>query len=95
MREVPHPGMFKNFRVCPECRGSFTVDADTKIRQMLLLPIGLLSLVFTLFLYYDSHVWLAPSIASYLAVGLLIYWGNRKVFLVPYDQGNDSVNETR
>jgi uncharacterized membrane protein len=83
IRELPHPGLFENYRICPKCSDRFTVDADTKIRQMLLIPVGLASLVFTLFLYFDSLVWLVPSIASYLSLGLLIYWGNKKVFLVP------------
>ncbi len=94
IRELPHPGMFGNYRICPKCGGSFTVDSDTKIRQMLLIPVGLASLVFTLFLYFDSPVWLAPSIASYLALGLLIYWGNKKVFLVPYTRDRGSANDT-
>ena len=94
IRELPHPAWFKNYRVCPKCDGSFTVDSDTKIRQAIFIPIALFSLVFTLFLYFDSLTWLAPSIASYVALSLLIYWGDKKVFLVPYIGDRDSANDT-
>jgi len=30
--------------------------------------------------------WLLPAVTSYLILGGLIYWGNRRVYLVPYAQ---------
>lgn len=84
VRELPHPGLFSNFRVCPGCGGRFTVDTDTRIRQAICLPIALISLAFTILLYFRGTDWLAPSLASYVALGLLIYWGNRQLFFVPY-----------
>lgn len=43
-----------------------------------------ISLVFTLLLYYESNNWLEPALSSYIVLGGLIYWGNRKMYLVPY-----------
>jgi len=90
MRELSHPGLFDNYRVCPECDGLFTVDRDTKYRQAVALFIVLISLVFTLLLYFDSSVWLFPAVASYLALGLFVFWGNSKVYLVPYKKSDGS-----
>ena len=86
VRELPHPGLFKNFRLCPDCEGSFTVDTDTKYRQVAFLVIAVTSLVFTLLLYYQGSRWLIPALVSYVVVGLLIYWGNKKVVFVPYSK---------
>jgi len=83
LKELPHQGLFANFRVCPECGGTFTADPDTKFRQALFIIVALVSLVFTLFLYFHSSEWLIPSLSSYLALGILIYWGNKKMYLVP------------
>ena len=93
LRELPHQGLLANFRVCPECGGAFTVDPDTKIRQGLFIAVALLSLVFTVFLYLNSDGWLVPALCSYLALGLLIYWGNKKVYLVPRAPGKVSSND--
>lgn len=60
----------------------FTVDPDTKYRQALFIVVALLSLVLTLFLYFDDIAWLIPAVVSYCALGLLIYRGNKKVYLV-------------
>jgi hypothetical protein len=85
MREMKHQGYWQSYRICPDCGGMFTVDHDTKIRQMLFILVALMSLIFTLFLYFDGGWWIYPSIASYLALGVLIWWGNSKVMLVPYE----------
>ena len=84
VKELPHPEVFKNYGICPKCNGSFTVDTDTKYRQALCLIIGIMSLVFTLFLYFDNNDWLIPAIASYVALGFITYWGNKKLYFVPY-----------
>jgi len=94
MRELPHPGLFANFRICPACSGSFTADPDTKLRQALFLIVALVSCVFTVSLYFGSNKWLIPALASYVVAGLLLYWGNKKMFLVPYKKDKRSIDDT-
>lgn len=94
LNALPYQGLLANFRVCPECGGTFTADPDTKIRQGLFIVVALLSLVFTVFLYFNSSGWLVPSLSSYLALGLLIYWGNIKMYLVPCSPDKVSSNDT-
>lgn len=94
IRELPHQGLFKGYRICPECGGSFTVDTDTKYRQAIFIVIALISLAFTILLYVSDMEWLIPALVSYVALALLIYWGNKKVFLVPYEKGQNSTNDT-
>jgi len=84
IKELPHQGLFDSNRICPECCGSFTVDADTKQRQYYLIIIILISLIFTLFLYFDGNDWLVPAIISYIVFTALLYWGNKKLYYVPY-----------
>jgi len=48
--------------------------------------IALISLVFTMLLYYESDSWLIPAVASYAVFGVFIYRGNKKMYLVPYDK---------
>jgi hypothetical protein len=88
VRDLRHQGLFKDFRICPDCEGRFTVDRDTKFRQAAFLVIAVISLVFTLLLYDRGSQWLPPAIVSYVALGLLIYWGNKKVFFIPYPNRN-------
>lgn len=87
IRKLDHPGLFANYRVCPECGGLFTVDTDTKYRQAIFIVIALISLVYTLQLYFCGSEWLVPSLASYVVLGLLMVWGNRKVYFVPFTKG--------
>jgi hypothetical protein len=95
VRELPHPGLLQDYRICPKCGGSFTADADTKYRQALFIVVALISLVFTLFLYFeDTAGWLIPALSSYIVLGLLLYWGNKKVFFVPYNKGKYPANDT-
>jgi len=94
IRELPHQGFFRSDRVCPKCNGNFTVDADTKRRQALFIIILLISLIFTLLLYYNVTNWLIPALTSYIVLGLLIYWSNKKVFLVPYNNAPEKTEET-
>ena len=86
VRELRHQGLFKNFRICPNCGGSFTVDKDTKYRQAAFIVIAVISLVFTILLYYQDSKWLIPALGSYVVLGLFIYWGNKKVLFVPYQK---------
>ncbi|NIP31965.1 MAG: hypothetical protein GTO02_21060 [Candidatus Dadabacteria bacterium] len=90
IKELHHQGLFKNFRICLGCGGSFTVDKDTKYRQALFIIVALISLAFTLLLYFGDLGWLIPAIVSYIALGSIIYWGNKKVFFVPYENVNKS-----
>ena len=94
IRELPHQGLFKSYRVCPKCGGCFTADIDTKYRQALLIVISLMSLVFILFLYFEETGWLFPALVSYFALGILLYWGNRKMFLVPYIKDQNETGDT-
>ena len=54
----------------------------------------LVSLVFTLFLYFDDTAWLVPALVSYVFLGLLLYCGNKKVFFVPYNKDQAPTNDT-
>jgi uncharacterized protein (DUF983 family) len=95
LNELPHQGLVKSFRICPNCGGSFVVDTDTKYRQATLIVILVISLVVTILLYYgDQEKWLIPALVSYVVLGLLLYWGNKKVFLVPYQKDQNSTNHT-
>jgi len=84
LKELPHQGFFVSYRICPKCDGFFTADTDTKYRQALLIVIMLISLVFTIFLYFGENEWLTPAIVSYVAFVLILYWGNKKIYFVPY-----------
>jgi hypothetical protein len=84
IRELPHQGFFESFRICPNCGGSFSVDTRTKYRQAALIFILLVSLVFSILLYFRGTAWLIPALVSYFVLGLIVYWGNRKLFYVPY-----------
>lgn len=94
INELPHQGFFDSFRICPECGGSFTADSDTKYRQAIAIFIAIISLVLTIMLYLDSAEWLLPAIVSYAALGLLIFWGNKRIFFVPYNNGKNSSDDT-
>ncbi|PLX77504.1 MAG: hypothetical protein C0615_05035 [Desulfuromonas sp.] len=85
--------MFRSDRVCANCGGRFTADRDTKIRQALFIIVAIVSLIFTLLLYYESNDWLFPAMVSYLALTGLIWWGNRKVRFVPYRQHENMNND--
>lgn len=80
-----YPSLFANYKVCPYCEGRFTVDRRTKRLHLLALIVAVVSLAFTMLLYYRSTVWLVPSIASYVVLGAIIFLGNRRMYLVPSD----------
>ena len=94
VRELRHPGLFKNYRICPNCQGRFTADTDTKYRQAICIFIAIISLVFTMLLYFGSTEWLIPAIFSYVILGLIICWGNKRIFFVPYKNDQDTTNDT-
>lgn len=93
MRELPHQGLFKNFRICPNCKGSFTPDINTKYRQAKFIFILIISLVISLLLYLDGTRWLIPAFFSYVILGIILYWGNKRMFLVPYPNGRENNND--
>jgi uncharacterized protein (DUF983 family) len=95
LRELPHQGFSKSFRICPDCGGSFTPDKDTKYRQAIFIVIAIICLVLTLFLYFDGTNWLVPSVTSYVIFALLLYWGNKRIFLVPYQGGRSGKDRDR
>ena len=81
---------FKRYRTCPSCTQPFTVDVSTKYRQAIGLLIALISLALTLGLFYQGTDWLIPAIISYIILGLLIYWGNKRVVFVPYKKDRNA-----
>ena len=93
LNELPHQGLFSSFRICPQCGEKFTVDGKTKVRQAFFIIIALISLTFTGFMYFKGQEWLMPSISSYIILGVLVYWGNKKLFLVPYGKNRTTNNE--
>ncbi len=84
LREIPHTGFFKDYRICPQCGGKFTPDSKTKHRQAICLIIVFFALVFTVLMYSKGASWLIPSLISYFALAALIYHGNKKIYLVPF-----------
>jgi len=91
LAELKHPGLFKNFRVCPHCDSRFTVDDATKVRQMIAMGLLFIMLVLTLLLYYQSNQWLTPAIISNIVFGVYIYRSNKKVYLVPYRTEDNNI----
>ena len=89
IRKLPHQGLFKSHRICPKCEGSFTPDTDTKYRQVVLILILIISLVITLLLYFEGTRWLIAAIFSYAIFGIIFYWGNKRMYLVPYLNDRD------
>ena len=94
LKELPHQGLFNSFKICPSCGDKFTVDTDTKYRQAIFIFIALISLAFTILLYFRGLEWLIPSLVSYVVLGLLIYWGNRQLFLVQSGKDQNPNNDT-
>ena len=84
LNEIPHPGFFKDYRICPNCGGRFTPDPQTKRSQAKALVVAIVALVLTVLLYVDGTGWLIPSLVSYGVLGLIVYRGNRRIYLVPY-----------
>jgi len=87
LRNLKHQGMLASHRVCPHCEGLFEVDRHTKRRQAAFIGFALVSLVFTVLMYFDFCQWAFFSISTYVILGALIYSANRKVYLVKYDRG--------
>ena len=69
LKKLPHQGFLNSFRVCPSCKGKFTVDKSTKHRQAIFIVISLISLAFTILMYFKGTDWLIPSVTSYIILG--------------------------
>jgi hypothetical protein len=50
---------------------------------------ALISLALTIALYLRGMAWLAPALISYGFLGVILYRGNRRMFLVPYRRAID------
>lgn len=90
MRELGHPGLFKDYRICPQCGRKFTPDRETKHRQAVCIFVAIVSLALTLLLYFHGTNWLIPGLISYLVLGLMIYRGNQRIYLVPFEQDRET-----
>jgi len=89
VRELPHQSWWKNYRLCPHCQAKITVDKDTKTRQRLFLIVVCISLLFTAMLQFQGNAWLLPALASYLVMGIALYWGTKHVYFVPYQDDKE------
>lgn len=45
-------------------------------------------------LYFNGTEWSFPAVVSYLFFGLSIYWGNKHIFLVPYEVDDESTHDS-
>jgi CXXC-20-CXXC protein len=90
LRELKHQGMLASYRVCPHCGEKFEVDRHTKRRQAVFIVLAMVSLIFTVLMYFNVHEWAAFAISTYVVLGALIYFANKKVYLVKYyrDESN-------
>ncbi len=84
LRDLKHQGMLRSDRICPNCCGRFTVDADTKRRQLWFIVLAVVSLVLTLLAYFEFADCLSLALLSYLLIAVLLIWANGKVKLVPF-----------
>lgn len=90
VRELPHQSLWRNYRACPNCGGFFTPDIHTKYLQAVCILVAMVSLAFTLLLYFEGERWLPPSVATYILLGIIVYWGNRRLYFVPNVKTTDS-----
>lgn len=86
LRALKHQGMFTSHRICPTCNGAFEVDPKTKRRQAGFIVLAIVSLILTILMYFAFRQWALFAIPSYLLLGALIYFANRKVYLVKYER---------
>lgn len=74
--------MLVSYRICPACNQAFEVDPKTKRRQAVFIVLALVSLVLTVLMYVDDTKWLPYALLSYVLLGAVIYYGNKRVFFV-------------
>jgi len=82
LRQVRHEGWFTTRRMCPSCKLAFDLDASTKVRQGLFLASAILALTFTVLAWLYGSAWGGWAAASYVLAGALLYYGNRKIYLI-------------
>ena len=85
LRALKHQGVLASHRICPTCAKPFEVDPSTKRRQAAFIALALVSLVLTILMYFNFRQWALFAISSYVVLGMLIYFANRKVYLVKYE----------
>lgn len=83
---------FNKYSICPHCGNKFTVDPDTKTRQVVTLLIAVVTLFFTLMGYFRDTTWFIPTLISGTALALYIYRANKWVEFVPF---RDDINPGR
>ena len=89
MRQAKHEGLFATHRACPSCRRFFDLDARTKTRQALMLATLAVALVLTVLTYFHGRFWAPFAVASYCLAGAVLYYGNKKMYLVEYTGGKN------
>lgn len=93
LRKLKHQGMLASHRVCPHCEGPFEVDPQTKRRQAAFIVLATISLIFTVLMYFDFQRWVLFAIPTYVVLVALIYFANRKVYLVKHDRNASQSEE--
>lgn len=72
------------FRTCPYCKIRFTVDPQTKLRQLIALVLATASLALTVGWCFAGQPWLYPTVVSYITLALFIWWSNRLVEFIEH-----------
>lgn len=85
--------MFSSHRICPTCEGAFEVDPQTKKRQAAFIALAMPSLILTILMYFEFRQWAPFAVFSYLVLGVLIYFANRKVYLVKVEPTRSAPGE--
>ena len=83
IRKIAHPGLFKNYRIYPNCGEKLTPVRDARYLQAFAITIALSSTTMTILLYFGDNDWLFLAIVSYVNLGFIIYWCNKRIYLVP------------
>jgi hypothetical protein len=84
-RKIQNRISLKPYQACPFCGRPFTVDLATKRRQGIAIGIALTSLALTIGLFGNPKTWVIPAVSSYIVLGIFIYWGNKRVEFVRYE----------
>lgn len=90
VRELGYAGLFTSYRICPNCDGRIIADSDTRSRQYIFIVISVISLVVTALLYFYGNKWLLPALATYLVMGVYLWWATTRVYFVRYEKNDDT-----
>ena len=85
LRQLPHEGLWRSDRRCPDCGKRFTVDPATKRRQAAFIVVALITLVLTVASSLGHTALWIPALIGNLALVALIIWGNHQLHLVPVE----------